>query len=126
MEVLIVDSSIDIIERLEELLSETTIVSTIYTAFTYDEAIHLYTTHQPDAVFLDDALPGNQSIQLLAAIKAIKKDTTVVMITIVEDVFREEKCRLMGADFFCDLYHHYQDIPQIIHRIVANKTNRPF
>ncbi|MEO6356467.1 MAG: response regulator [Ferruginibacter sp.] len=126
MEVLIVDSSIDIIERLEELLAETTIVSTIYTAITYDEAIHLYTTHQPDAVFLDDGLPGNQSIQLLAAIKAMKKDTTVIMITIVEDVFREDKCRLMGADFFCDLYHHYQDIPQIMQSIVANKETRPF
>jgi DNA-binding response OmpR family regulator len=114
MKVLIVDSSIDIIERLEELLQETTVAGTIYTAITYEEAIHLYITHQPDAVFLDDGLPGNESIQLLAAIKKLNKTTTVIMISIIEDVFREEKCRLMGADFFCDLYHQYQEIPQIM------------
>ncbi|MDN3656007.1 response regulator [Ferruginibacter paludis] len=126
MKVLIVDSSIDIIERLEEMLSETTIASTVYTAITYDEAIHLYITHQPDAVFLDEGLPGNHSIQLLAAFKQLKKDTTVIMISIIEDADKEEKCRLLGADFFCDLYHHYQEIPQIMYSIVDSRLKRPY
>jgi chemotaxis response regulator CheB len=124
MVVLIVDSSIDIIERLEEIIAETKIVQTIYTAISYDEAIHLYSQHQPDAVFLDDGLPGNYSILLLEAIKKLKTGTVVIMISIMEDVINEDKCRLLGADFFCDLYHYYQDIPQIMHKIAAGKMNR--
>lgn len=124
MVVLIVDSSIDIIERLEEIIAETKIVQTIYTAISYDEAIHLYTQHHPDAVFLDDGLPDNDSIRLLEAIKKLKTGTVVIMISIMEDAFNKDICRLLGADFFCDLYHHYQDIPHIMQHIEAGKINR--
>jgi hypothetical protein len=60
----------------------------------------------------------------LADIKKIKTATAVIMISITEDVLLEEKCRLLGADFFCDLFHHYQDIPQIMDCITAGILQR--
>ena len=53
MEILIVDSSIQIIERLAEILSEAKNIKTIYRAVSYAQASALFNTSKPDVVLLD-------------------------------------------------------------------------
>jgi two-component system response regulator YesN len=53
-----------------------------------------------DAVFLEIALPGNNGIQLIATIKDIDPNTTIVVITSYDTAEYKEAALRNGADYF--------------------------
>jgi len=123
MTALIIDNSEDIIERLEEILAETKMISTIFTAVSFEKAVRLYKDYQPEIVILDCGLPNDDAVHLLRMIKESAAVTSVIMIYIFKDPENEARYRLLGADFFCDLYHDYELLPGIIQVIAAEKNN---
>ena len=68
MKVLIVDYSIRIVERLEEMLSEAGNIAYMRKAVSYTEAINLYQKIKPDIVLLDICLPADGSFKILKEI----------------------------------------------------------
>ena len=69
MLILIVDKSIQIIERLEEIVSEAPYSSAAHKAVSYEEAKKLVEENMYDTVLLDMDLLENGSLRLLREIK---------------------------------------------------------
>jgi DNA-binding NarL/FixJ family response regulator len=112
--VLVVDSSVFIIERWQNILSETENIKNVYGAVAYNDASVLFKEIRPNVVLLDGGLPGTMSIDLLREFKATSENTTVIILANSVDIHVEEKCRSLGADFFFDKYHDFEKIPAFI------------
>ena len=70
MKILIVDSSVQMIQRLEEILSEAAIDLTIYSTVSYEAAAKLFKENIPDIALLNISLHGTESFTLLKEIKS--------------------------------------------------------
>jgi chemotaxis response regulator CheB len=100
MKVLIVDYSIRIVERLEEMLSEAGSISYIHKAVSYTKAIQLYQKIKPGIVLLDICLPADNSFKILKEIKKPGSTTYVIILGVERDTYVHEQCNSLGADFF--------------------------
>ena len=112
--VLVVDSSVVIIERWQNILLETENVKSVYGAVAYADALLLFNKIKPNVVLLDGDLPGTASIDLLKEFKAADEKTTFIVVANNADNYVEEKCKLLGADFFFDKYNDFEKIPAFI------------
>ena len=65
-----------------------------------DKARNLLNDARVDVVFLEIALPGNNGIQLIAAIKDIDPNTTIVVMTSHDTAEYKEAALRNGADYF--------------------------
>lgn len=118
MQVLIIDKSLQIVERLSNLLLETGIPLTIHKAISYNEAIDMGKVTQPGVVLIDRHLPNGQSMRLLELFK--EKRSVVVMMTLRMDADMITQCKLAGADFVLDKYYEFETLPGIIRQLAAN------
>lgn len=114
MVVLIVDSSTQISQRLEELLSELNFIKSIYTADSHTNARHLFTKYQPRIVLLGINIPENESLKLLAEIAAGSCKTSVIILFLTSNDYINDQYKLLGADYFLDKYEDFEKIPGII------------
>ena len=114
MLILIVDSSIQIIERLEELISESGNIITIHKAVSYEEARKLFKENKHDAVLLDIDLPGNKSLKLVREIKKTAGETCVIILSIYMDNYIQDHWKSLGADFFFDKYYDFEKISGLL------------
>ena len=79
--ILIVDSSLMIVDRLNNLLSEMSCDNCISSANNYEEAVEKLLAEKYDIVLLDTQLQGKNGFELLSYIKLNCPDTKTVMIT---------------------------------------------
>jgi DNA-binding NarL/FixJ family response regulator len=114
MLILIIDNSIQIIERLEEIISETKKISAIHRALSYEDAKILYKKNKYDAVLLDINLPQNKSLKLLKEIKKTGSKTCVIMMFTHMDNYIMEQYKTLGADFFFDKYFDFEKIDWLL------------
>lgn len=121
--VLVVDSSAMIIERWQNILTETKRIKTVYGAVSYKDASMLFKQKKPNVVLLDGGLSGTMSIDLLKEFKAPAENTTVIFLSNSEDKQQQEKCKSLGADFFFDKYNDFEIIPSIV-IAHSGKTNK--
>lgn len=122
MQVLIVDSSMLIMDRLEELLSSIKSISSIDKAYTFSQALTMCDDNKPDVVLLDIDLPRKESFKLLKHIKQGTYFTQVIVLSAQNDRFVQRQCKLMGADFYFDKYHEFQKIAGIINGIYSERV----
>jgi DNA-binding NarL/FixJ family response regulator len=121
MKILIIDNSLEMIGRLEEIISEVPVNSVVYGALSYDAALKSFKENMPEVVLLDISLPGNRAITILKEIKEIEPATTIIVLSINTDNKIKEQCRLLSADFFLDKYYEFEKIPSIINDIRLKK-----
>jgi DNA-binding NarL/FixJ family response regulator len=114
MQILIVDRSIRIIERLEEIISEADNITAIHRAISYEEAKKMFKENKYDAVLLDIDLPKNDSLELLREIKKNRKETRVIILFTHIDNYIREQCKFPGADFFLDKYYDFEKISGLL------------
>lgn len=121
MQVLIIDSSVEIIGRLEEILIEEKSIRMISTAISYKEAMKILNENKTDIVLLDCSLPGNGSLEILKEIKKPGSNISVILLSLETDNRKKEQCRLLGVDFFFDKYYDFEKIPNAIKTIATEK-----
>lgn len=109
-EVLIVDDSIQVRERLIELLSECPEIRIVGQAGTAGQALAAVAELKPDTVILDIRLPGRNGIHLLKEIKATRPRTTVIMLTNYDFEHYREQCRKLGADYFFNKTREFEKV----------------
>ncbi|SRR5258706_3104116 len=114
MLILIVDSSIRIIERLEEIISEAETITAIHRAVSYEEAKKLFKENKYAIVILDIDLPGNGSFKLLNEIKKTGEEICVIILFTQMDNYIQERCKSLGADFFFDKYYDFGKISGLL------------
>jgi len=111
---LIVNNCILIIDRLEELISESRINTTIHKAFSYEDTIKLLGENLYDAVLMDIDLPGNNLLSLLHEIKTSSLGTCVILFFSHIDSYSVEKYRSMGVDYFYDKHYDFEKICDLL------------
>ena len=121
MKILIIDNSVEMIERLEEIISEAPVSAIIYGALSYEAALKSFKENMPEVVLLDISLSGNRAITILKEIKEIEPATTIIVLSINTDDKLKEQCRILSADFFLDKYYEFEKIPSIINDIPVKK-----
>lgn len=65
-----------------------------------EEAIALCESGDPDLIILDISMPRKDGLQALAAIRALKPATPVVMLTSTSEEKTVEQCVNLGASYF--------------------------
>jgi len=121
MLILIVDSSVPVIERLIALIKETEIATSTSYASSYHKALSLFREQQPDVVVLDMSLPENKSMELLKLISKANDHTVVIALANSSDHQLAGQCRLNGAAYFFDKYHDYEQVPGVIRELAGHK-----
>jgi DNA-binding response OmpR family regulator len=100
MNVLIVDDSDLLQDRLKKSLTELNENINVSLACNCKEAMDLFTLHIYDKVILDISLPDGSGIQLLRIFKMTKPETDVIMFTNFPSAEFKRNCIEMGADHF--------------------------
>lgn len=124
MLVLIVDHSLQITERLEEVLSEAKHIRAIHKVVSYEEAITFFRESNPDIVVLDTGLPDNGSVDLLREIRKTNDATAIIALSIRTDGRTQEQFISMGVSFFLDKYHDFGKLSGIVDGIGVHKKSR--
>ena len=124
MNVLIADSSAGILARLSDIITFKTINAIIYNAKNFETALRLFTESKPSTVLLGMNLPGNQSIELLRAIKKTGHNTSIIILSIYINNAMIEECRQLGATVFLDKFLEFEKIPEHINAIECNINKR--
>lgn len=118
MTILIVESSIQIINRLEGLVLEADNKLEIFKALIFTEALRMFETYKPNVVLLDMHLPKNKSFDLLKQMKINESKTYIIALSIHGNVNIREYCMRLGADCCLDKYNEFDKIPEIIKGIL--------
>lgn len=99
-QVLIVDDSQPIRQRIAALLEESSQIRIIGQAGTRREGWQTLQHLHPDTVILDIQLPDESGIELLKQIKANFPEIKVIMLTNYDFQQYRQQCRQLGADHF--------------------------
>lgn len=122
MKVLIVDSSEEIIGRLDEMLSELNSISIVYKAKNCIDALIEVKKNIPDIILLDVNLHNNASFKCARQIKLYHKE--IVIIALVNNTEKKDKFQRknINIEIFLDKYHEFEKIPEAI-QLIFNKKD---
>ncbi len=121
MNVLVIDKSALISERLVVLVKDAENIEAVYTASAYAEAILIMEQVRPDIVLLDMNMPALRSIDI---VKKIKKDhRTAALIVLFNHVneIKKQYCDFLGVHFIFDKYHDIEKIIPAINSLTNGK-----
>ncbi|HET6995241.1 MAG TPA: response regulator [Chitinophagaceae bacterium] len=110
MLVLIVSRSLRIIERLEEIISESQSITVIHRAYSYEEANKLIRRNNYDIAILDIDFWENESLQLLKDMRKTYEKLCIIVLFTPMDNCINEQCKSIGVDFLLDKYYHFEKL----------------
>jgi DNA-binding NarL/FixJ family response regulator len=122
MNILIVDDSMLIVEKLTGILRETISNVSVINAGTYARATLLLNERTIDLAMLDINLPDKSGIELL---RLIKKDYAKMKVVMVSNNAGEQYrniCLRLGANYFFDKSRDFESIPAMVTNILQIKT----
>lgn len=112
--ILIVDSSLMIVDRLYGLLTELGSFNTVSKAYNYGDALDKLSTERFDIVLLDTQLQGKSGFELLSFIKGNFPETKTIMLTNQTSTFYRNKGERIGTDHFIDKSSEFEKVVEII------------
>lgn len=98
--IMVLDPSPIFRRTLKSVIEATETYVEVMEAEDVDDARRILTDKSPEVVFLDIALPRDNGIQFIAAIKEMAPDTRVVVLTSHDSEEHEAASIAEGADFF--------------------------
>ena len=112
--VLIVDDSKLIVNRLTDVLKELECISFVNAANSYTEALSLLEMHCYNLAILDINIPGKNGIELLNYIKENYPSLTTFMHTNQSGSYYREMCKKIGCNEYIDKTNDFDQIPKLI------------
>ena len=110
MNVVVVDDSRILRERVVNLISELPGISVIGKAGNSIDAINVVRRTKPDLVILDIRMPGENGFEVLKKIKKKKPETKVIIFTnYTDDQYKSESLKA-GADYFFNKSDDVEDL----------------
>lgn len=113
-QVLIIDDSLQIRERIAALLAESSQIRIAGQASSSRDALAAVQRLKPDTVILDIRLPDQSGIELLKTFKARYPKMAVIMLTNLDDTRYRRQCRKLGADHFLSKTMEFEKIVDTI------------
>lgn len=111
---LIVDSSLFIVERLVDMLKEVKFIDKILTATDYNTAVDILSREKAGIVLLDIQLPGKNGIDLLKhMVHHFPESKVIVLSNLVSDYY-QKLCKKAGAFHYIDKSKDFDKIPEVI------------
>lgn len=114
---LIVDSSLFIIERLVAMIREVDVVEEIFTATSYREAVDILHKEATDIVLLDIEIPVKHGIELLKYIVQHFTQTKVIVLSNESSDYYQKLCKREGAFDFIDKSKEFDRITAVLSSI---------
>lgn len=111
---LIIDSSVFIIERLVNMLEEVKNIKKVITATDYEAALEILYKEHTDVVLLDIQMPEKNGIDLLKHIVYHFPETRVIVLSNLVSDFYQKLCMAEGAVHFVDKTKDFDKIPELI------------
>jgi DNA-binding NarL/FixJ family response regulator len=118
--VLIIDDSPQIRERIAAVLAESPLIRIVGQADSYREACEAVSHLRPDTVLLDIRLPDRSGIEVLKTFKTLYPEMTVIMLTNLDDPRYRQQCRQLGADHFLS---KTKDFEKIVETVINNSAH---
>ncbi len=112
--ILVVDSSMIVAERINQMLTELECIEKVFKAFNYSQALDILSKQNFDIVLLDTQLPGKNGFELLSFIKRSYPETKTIILTNQSGNFYRSKGEKIGSDHFIDKSSEFEKILQII------------
>jgi two-component system chemotaxis response regulator CheY len=110
LNVLLVDDSRSVLDKLECILGEIEDLSIVGTAQTGAAAIRMTNESRPDLVLLDIVMPGLDGLSALRTIRSMHPEIQVAMVsslagdmTMEREAFRLGACQIIGKPFDADM-----------------------
>jgi chemotaxis response regulator CheB len=126
MRILIVDNSGQIVKRLVELVAESECISSVCTAITYNEGLHLFKEYAPDVVVIGMSEPIFNSLNFIEDVSMINTATTVIVLSLNINTLVRDQCDRLGVHYFFDKYFEFQKLPAVLNAIDAARwKNNP-
>lgn len=120
MRVLIIDDSILVAQKLQELLDDLEQVEFIGVAADGQQGIESFRQFYPDLVLLDIKLQKLNGIQVLQQIKAFNPNAIVIVFTNFSNSYFRDVCMMEGADFFLDKSVEFLQIKELLKNISSS------
>lgn len=111
---LIIDSSLFIVERLVDMFKEVKFTDKILTATDYDTALDILNREKAGIVLLDIQLPGKNGIDLLKYIVHHFPESKVIVFSNLVSDFYQKLCKTAGAFCYIDKSKDFDKVPEVI------------
>jgi len=120
--VLIVDDSLIVRERLVAILDELAGIEIVGQAGNVAEAVNAVRKLQLDVMILDIRLPDGSALDILRNIKQAKAVPTIIILTNYPYPGYRQECLKAGADFFLDKSIEFDQIPILLEQLKQAKN----
>ena len=123
MNVVLVDDSLLVRERIASIISEIPGAKVIGEAGNSVEAIEVVRNTKPDVVILDIKMPGESGLQVLRKLKNEFGELKIIMLTNYSDSQYKAECLMHGADYFLCKSDEFNKLPQVFSKL-GNKQKK--
>ena len=125
LNILIVDDSEIIRERIIEKLNKSVKVIKVGEADNYRNALKQFISSPPEIMILDLQLKDGDGMDLLHIVKSKSPETHVIILTNFPYPALREFCSKLGAEYFFDKSNDFEKLPFAVSQIFAcNSTQK--
>jgi DNA-binding NarL/FixJ family response regulator len=124
VKVFIADDSLIVRERLVDMCNRLDYAEVIGQAQNVTEALDRIEELNPEVVILDAQMPGGNGIEVVHRLKQARARPLIIMLTNYAYSAFRQKCLATGADFFLDKSKEFDQLPTLLGRLQATKTER--
>jgi len=114
MNVVLIDDSLLVRERIANIISKLPGVQVIGEAGNSLEAIKVVRKMKPDVVILDIKMPGESGMQVLRKLKNKFEELKIIMLTNYPYSQYKVECLKDGADYFLSKSDEFEKLPDIL------------
>ncbi len=114
LNILLVDDSKLVIQKLFEILIELDCVNSITEANSFHQATTTLANTPIDVVLMDVKIPGKNGIELLRFIKENHPSIITVMVTNEVSQSYRSLCKAVGCDHYIDKSREFESIPGLL------------
>ncbi len=124
MNVVLVDDSLLVRERVANIISEIPGVKVVGEAGNSLEAIAVVRKTKPDVVILDIKMPGESGLQVLRKLRKEFEELKIIMLTNYPDSQYKAECLMHGADYFLSKSDEFDKLPEVFSRLVKRNKGK--
>lgn len=125
MNILIVDDSQLVAERLEEMLTQVSDdLRVIWHAKSAAEGRQAFRCGKPEVIILDVQMPGGSGIDLLPELKCETPAPVVIVLTNYPFPQYRDRCLKAGADYFFDKSVQFGDVSAVLAGLLRTRHHR--